>query len=86
MVAWDQTLPLDPITPKRFRNLVLLDGNFDPKGLRLAVVDGEVVGLVYAVRRLMPMVGTELELVNGWRKGPRYIGEARCRVDRCKGL
>ncbi|HBG00487.1 MAG TPA: GNAT family N-acetyltransferase [Firmicutes bacterium] len=66
VAAWNQALPLDPITPKRFRNLVLLDGNFDPEGLRLAVVGGEVIGLVYAVRRLMPMAGTELEPANGW--------------------
>ncbi len=66
VAAWNRTLLEDPITPKRFRNLVLLDGNFDPKGLCLAVADGQVVGVVYAVRRLMPMAGTELEPANGW--------------------
>ena len=64
--VWNQTLPQDPITRKRFRNLVLLDGNFDPKGLRLAFDGENLVGCVYAVRRLMPMVGTELEPENGW--------------------
>lgn len=64
--AWNRTLVADPITQKRFRNLVLLDGNFDPQGLRLAVAEEQVIGVVYAVRRLMPMTGTELEPTMGW--------------------
>ncbi|OCA85877.1 acetyltransferase [Bacillus sp. FJAT-27225] len=63
---WNKSLPLDPITPIRFRNLVLLDANFDPKGLRLAITEDKVIGCVYAVRRLLPMFGTELEPENGW--------------------
>ncbi|ALC92875.1 acetyltransferase [Bacillus sp. FJAT-18017] len=63
---WNEILPLDPITSKRFRNLVLLDANFDPKGLQLAVEDGKVIGCVYAVRRLLPMYGADLEPENGW--------------------
>ncbi|WP_042459393.1 GNAT family N-acetyltransferase [Neobacillus dielmonensis] len=63
---WNETLTKDPITSKRFRNLVLLDANFDPKGLRLAVEDDRLVGCVYAVRRLLPMFGTDLEPENGW--------------------
>lgn len=63
---WNQVLWKDPITQKRFRNLVLLDANFDPEGLRVAVKDDKVVGCVYAVRRLSPMFGTDLEPDNGW--------------------
>ncbi|WP_157037612.1 GNAT family N-acetyltransferase [Ornithinibacillus californiensis] len=63
---WNKSLPKDPITPSRFRNLVLLDANFDPSGLCLAF-DGEaLVGCVYGLRRLLPMIGTELEEENGW--------------------
>jgi mycothiol synthase len=63
---WNKSLPKDPITPTRFRNLVLLDANFDPNGLCLAF-DGEtLVGCVYGLRRLLPMIGTELEEENGW--------------------
>jgi GNAT superfamily N-acetyltransferase len=51
---------------KRFRNLVLLDANFDPAGMRLAFDDEQLVGCVYAVRRLLPMYGTDLEPDNGW--------------------
>src|SRR4051794_23069614 len=63
---WNQTLKKDPITTKRFRNLVLLDANFDPKGLRLAFAENRLVGCVYSVRRQLPMYGTDLEPENGW--------------------
>jgi GNAT superfamily N-acetyltransferase len=63
---WNECLPYDPITPLRFRNMVLLDANFDPEGLRLAWDHGKLAGAVYAVRRLLPMHGTDLEPDNGW--------------------
>lgn len=64
---WNRVLLLDPVTAKRFRNLVLLDANFDPEGLRLAFDETDrLVGCVYAVRRQLPMSGTELEPENGW--------------------
>lgn len=64
--VWNDTLAIDPITTVRFRNLVLLDGNFDPEGLRLAFHKDRLVGCFYAVRRLMPMSGSDLEPDNGW--------------------
>lgn len=63
---WNDCLWKDPITPKRFRHLVLLDPNFDPEGMRLAFEDDQLIGCVYAVRRLTPMLGTDLEPDNGW--------------------
>jgi GNAT superfamily N-acetyltransferase len=63
---WNQALWKDPITSKRFRNLVLLDANFDPAGMRLAFENHKLIGCVYAVRRLLPMFGTDLEPDNGW--------------------
>lgn len=63
---WNEVLSKDPITLDRFINLVLLDGNFDPEGLRLAFAQDQLVGCCYAVRRLMPMAGTDLEPENGW--------------------
>ncbi|MFI9249969.1 GNAT family N-acetyltransferase [Streptomyces sp. NPDC053069] len=64
--VWRRSAPADPITPDRFRCLVLLDANFDPEGLRVAVDDGRVVGAAYGVRRLTPMTGTDLEPEQGW--------------------
>ncbi|MFK7695952.1 GNAT family N-acetyltransferase [Paenibacillus sp. HJGM_3] len=67
VTLWNRCLTKDPVTPTRFRNLVLLDANFDPQGLRVASDEtGRVIGCVYAVRRLLPMHGTELEPDNGW--------------------
>lgn len=63
---WNECLWKDPITSKRFRNLVLLDANFDPKGMSLAFKNDQLIGCVYAVRRLLPMFGTDLEPDNGW--------------------
>lgn len=64
--VWNECLLEDPTTSERFRNLILLDANFDPEGLRIAADGDRVVGCVFAVRRLMPMHGTELEPNNGW--------------------
>ncbi|MFH7338797.1 GNAT family N-acetyltransferase [Streptomyces sp. KHY 26] len=66
VAAWCRSAPADPITPDRFRSLVLLDANFDPEGLRVAVTDGRLTGAAYAVRRLTPMSGTDLEPEQGW--------------------
>ncbi|MEU8248739.1 GNAT family N-acetyltransferase [Nonomuraea sp. NPDC048916] len=65
--AWNRSMPADPTTSGWFRDCVLLDPNFDPEGLRVAVVDGAVAGCAYAVRRLTPLApGTGLEPETGW--------------------
>jgi mycothiol synthase len=66
VALWNRCLLRDPITPGRFRNLVLLDPNFDPKGMRIAEIGGRPIGCFYAVRRLLPMLGVELETELGW--------------------
>lgn len=63
---WNATMPLDPLSQKRFRHLVLLDQNFDPKGMQLAFQKEELVGCVYAVKRLVAMLGSDLETDKGW--------------------
>lgn len=65
--GWRRALPADPITERRFRDLVLLDPNFDPAGLRVArSPEGELLGAAYAVRRRTAMVGADLEPDLGW--------------------
>lgn len=65
--AWNRSMPADPTSSGWFRDCVLLDPNFDPEGLRVAVEGGEVVGCAYAVRRLTPLApGTDLEPDLGW--------------------
>lgn len=63
---WCRSAPADPITQERFRNLVLLDANFDAEGLRVARDGDRVLGAAYAVRRKVAMVGDDLEPTRGW--------------------
>jgi GNAT superfamily N-acetyltransferase len=65
-VLWNDTLLYDPVTPDRFRRLVLLDANFDPEGLQLAFDNGRLAGVLYGLRRRLPMSGTDLEEGSGW--------------------
>ncbi|WP_200948667.1 GNAT family N-acetyltransferase [Microbacterium sp. Root61] len=64
--AWTAAAPQDPITATRFRDLILLDRNFDPEGLFVADRDGEVVGAAYVVRRRVAHDGDDLEPGRGW--------------------
>lgn len=63
---WNEVLVHDPINPNRFRKQILLDANFDPKGLIIAEEDGKIVGAVLAITRKLPMDGTNLESDTGW--------------------
>lgn len=63
---WARAAPRDALTADRLRNLVLLDANFDPAGLRLAWDGAALVGAAYAVRRQVAMVGDDLEPARGW--------------------
>ncbi|MBO9605609.1 MAG: GNAT family N-acetyltransferase [Paenibacillaceae bacterium] len=63
---WNESAPKDPISPVRFRKLTLLDANFDPEGMRIATDGERIVGVAYAIRRQLPMAGTNLEPANGW--------------------
>ncbi len=67
VAAWNRSMPADPTTSRWFCERVLLDPNFDPEGLRVAVDGDDVVGCAYAVRRLIPPApGTGLEPDAGW--------------------
>ncbi len=63
---WNRCLPEDPISPGRFRDLILLDPNFRADGLRIARRDGAIVGAAYAVRRQVALVAGDLEPDRGW--------------------
>ncbi|MEN8654742.1 GNAT family N-acetyltransferase [Streptomyces sp. 21So2-11] len=75
--AWGRGVPHDPITHRWFRDKVLLDANFDPDGLRVAVRGDEIVGAAYGVRRRVPMVGVDLEPAQGWIPFFFVVPEAR---------
>jgi GNAT superfamily N-acetyltransferase len=64
--AWTVAAPGDGITYDRFRDMFLLDRNFDAGGLLVAEHDGEVVGAAYAVRRRIAADAADLEPESGW--------------------
>lgn len=64
--CWTLAAPGDGITYERFRNLILLDRNFDANGLIIASRDDQIVGASYAVRRLVAAEGDNLERESGW--------------------
>ena len=64
--AWTEAAPQDAMTERRLRDLVLLDRNFDERGLLIADRAGEVVGAAYAVRRRVAHLGADTEPTTGW--------------------
>ena len=64
--GWTAAAPADPISYQRFRDLFLLDRNFDAAGLQVAVIDDQIVGAAYAVRRLIAVDADDLEPAAGW--------------------
>ena len=64
--VWTAAAPADPIGYLRFRDLFLLDRNFDPAGLKVAVRNDQIIGAAYAVRRLIAATGNDLEPSTGW--------------------
>ncbi|MGO4382645.1 GNAT family N-acetyltransferase [Specibacter sp. RAF43] len=64
--AWTRAAPQDGMTALRFRDLILLDRNFDANGLFVAESAGQVVGAAYAVRRRVAHDGNDLQPETGW--------------------
>ncbi|MCY0909486.1 MAG: GNAT family N-acetyltransferase [Sulfobacillus thermotolerans] len=64
--VWNRAAPYDGMTEERWRRKVLLDANFNPQGLLVAVQGAQIVGFVLAVVRRLPLYGQDLEPHNGW--------------------
>ncbi len=64
--AWTEAAPMDGITYARFRDLILLDRNFNAAGLLVAEIGGEIVGSAYGVRRRVAHDADDLESTSGW--------------------
>lgn len=64
--AWTFAAPQDGMTSLRFRDLILLDRNFDAAGLFVAEAEGEIVGSAYAVRRRVAHDADDLQSKTGW--------------------
>jgi len=67
VALWHEALPKDAVSPLFFRNRVLLDPNFNPKGCLLAVDENDrPVGFISALKRRVPLDGADLEPEYGW--------------------
>jgi GNAT superfamily N-acetyltransferase len=64
--CWNAALSRDPIDASTFRRKVLLDPNFDPRGLLIADEGGEVVGLCLCLIRRVPLERSDLQPDLGW--------------------
>ncbi len=65
IALWNRTLVRDPITSQVFYHKVLLDPNFDPGGVFVAVDQDKILGYIQAVVRRVPL-GTDYEPDLGW--------------------
>ncbi|HEY9076294.1 MAG TPA: GNAT family N-acetyltransferase [Anaerolineaceae bacterium] len=66
IALWNAAMTHDRITASVFRTRVLLDSNFDPRGLLLAEKDGQLVGFLLSIVRQVPLFLQGLEPDTGW--------------------
>ena len=66
LALWNVAMPFDPLNPAVFRTKVLLDLNFDPQGLLLAEVGGQLAGFVLSLYRQVPQFLDGLEPQRAW--------------------
>ena len=64
--VWQASMTHDPLSIDLFRTKVLLDPNFQPDNLPVAVEDGRVVGFVLALTRQVPLFLQGLEPEKAW--------------------
>lgn len=66
LAVWDAAMSHDRLSPDQFRTRVLLDPNFQPANLPLAVADGRVAGFALALTRQVPLFLQGLEPEKAW--------------------
>lgn len=66
LAVWDAAMTHDRLSADLFRSRVLLDPNFQPDNLPLAVVDGQVAGFALALTRQVPLFLQGLEPEKAW--------------------
>lgn len=64
--CWNENLVYDLINEERFTNIVLLDDNFDPKLLKVALINNQVIGFCLGIKRKIPYLERGLEPKRGW--------------------
>lgn len=66
LALWDATMTHDRLSADQFRTRVLLDPNFQPDNLPLAIADGRVAGFALALTRQVPLFLQGLEPEKAW--------------------
>ncbi len=66
LAVWRAAMTHDALSVDLFRTKVLLDPNFQPENLPVAVEDGRIVGFVLALTRQVPLFLQGLEPEKGW--------------------
>jgi len=66
LAIWRASMTHDPISEELFRTKVLLDPNFQPENLPVAVEGGRIVGFVLGLARAVPLFLQGLEPENAW--------------------
>jgi mycothiol synthase len=66
LAVWLASMTQDPLSSDLFRIKVLLDPNFHPVHLPVAVEDGHIVGFVLLLTRRVPLFLQGLEPENAW--------------------
>jgi len=66
LAVWHASMTHDRVSIDLFRTRVLLDPNFQPANLPVAVVNGRVVGFVLALTRQVPLFLQGLEPEKAW--------------------
>jgi ribosomal protein S18 acetylase RimI-like enzyme len=64
--VWHRAMPNDRLSASLFRTQVLLDANFQPANLSVAIEDGRIVGFVLALTRQVPLFLQGLEPDKAW--------------------
>ena len=64
--VWHRALPADRISPSLFRTQVLLDPNFHPDYVPVAVEDGRVVGFILCLVRQVPYFLQGMDPSEAW--------------------
>ncbi len=64
--VWRRAMPNDRISASLFRTQVLLDPNFHPDYLPVAVVDGRVVGFILCLTRQVPYFLQGMDPAEAW--------------------
>ena len=66
LTCWNESLTYDGIDEERFKQLILLDENFNPDLFLIALNDEKVLGFCYGIRRKIPYLERGLEENRGW--------------------